>query len=122
MSHPIEASTDQRNDEIEGLYAEALRLPEVPKDVRQFGAAIESVKLMLHRLSTAIGELQEEAALTRARVTAEVRGEKATANEKDKRRIAELLASDGDLQVAEASGQPLGSLGALGRPPLAPQP
>ena len=73
MSQIEDTVSAERKAEIEGLDAEAQRLPEVPKDAHQFGAAIESVRLMLARLSDAIAELKEEAALIRAGYAAEVR-------------------------------------------------
>jgi hypothetical protein len=94
--------SDEDLDPIETLYAEALRLPTIPSDVHQYGTIIESIKLMLHRLSLAIGELKEESALIKAHVSAEVRAGKATASEKDKVEITQRLAADEDLRIAEA--------------------
>lgn len=77
--------------------------PPIPSDVHEFGAVIEFTKNMLTLISDQIGSLKEMAAQIRELYTQNVRGEKATLNDKDKREIARLCAEDATLRDLESN-------------------
>jgi predicted nuclease with TOPRIM domain len=91
---------EQQEAALAALLHDLQTLPEV-KTVHDYGATIEFIKNMLATISQHLGSLKETVAALKDFHTKEVRGEKATLNDKDKKEVARRCAEDETLQQLE---------------------